>query len=409
MWQKIKNLYHLIQAIVANFVYGFPSKKIKIIGITGTDGKTTTTHLVYHILNKNHLPCSMISTVSAKIGKKIYQTGFHVTTPSSFFIQKCLYEAVKQKHQFFVLETTSHALDQYRVFGIKYFIGLITNITHEHLDYHQTFKNYVKVKTKLINQSQFGVVNKQSEEYQTIKSFIKNKSLKLVDYSQNIKIIKNKLSHLTEYNLENYAAAFTISKILGLTPKEIIEAMKSFRLPEGRLAVVFDQKFKIIIDFAHTPNAFKKLLPEVKKNFLSKNGRLIHVFGAAGLRDQSKRPLMGEISSSYSDIIIITEEDYRTEDFNQIVQNIAEGVKKNGFELIKENGVAKINNKFYLIIKNRYQAIKQAVILAKENDVVLLTGKGHEKSLARGKKEFPWDEKKAVLSVLKDLKLYDSI
>lgn len=403
MWQKIKNFYHLIQAVIANFFYGFPSKKIKIIGVTGTDGKTTTTHLVSHILNKNHLTCSMISTVSAKIGKRIYQTGFHVTTPSSFFIQKSLYEAVKQKQQFFVLETTSHALDQYRVFGIKYFIGLITNITHEHLDYHQTFENYVKTKTKLINQSQFGVVNKQSEEYQTIRKFIKNKNLPLVDYSQNIKLLKKKFNHLTEYNLENYAAAFTIGKILDLKPKEIIEAMESFSFPEGRLEVVFDRKFKIIIDFAHTPNAFKKLLPEVKKNFLNRNGRLIHVFGAAGLRDQTKRALMGEISSSYSDIIIITEEDYRTEDYNQIAQKIAEGVKKNGFKFFKEKETTKVNSKFYFIIKNRYQAIKQAVILAKENDVILLTGKGHEKSLARGKKEYPWDEKKAVLSVLKDL------
>ncbi len=405
MWQKIKNLYHLIQAIIANFLYGFPSKKIKVIGITGTDGKTTTTHLVYHILNKNHLNSSMISTVFAKVGKKIYQTGFHVTTPSSFFIQRCLNEAVKKKERFFILETTSHALDQNRVFGIRYFIGLITNITHEHLDYHQTFENYVKTKTRILNQSQFGIVNKQSEEYQTIRKFIKNKNLVLLDYGQNIKLIKNQFDQLTEYNLENYAAAFTLCKILGLKAKEIIAAMKSFSLPEGRLEVVFDQKFKVIIDFAHTPNAFKKLLPAVKKKFLKKNSRLIHVFGAAGLRDRTKRPLMGEISSSYSDIIIITEEDYRTEDFNQIAQSIADGIKKNGYRLIKEKEIIKADNRFYLIIKDRYQAIKEAINLARENDVVLITGKGHEKSLARGKKEYPWDEKKAVLSVLKNLNL----
>ncbi len=403
MWQKIKNLYHLIQALIANFLYGFPSKKIKVIGITGTDGKTTTTHLVYHILNKNRLNASMISTVFAKVSEKIYQTGFHVTTPSSFFIQKCLDEAVKKKEKFFILETTSHALDQNRVFGVKYFVSLITNITHEHLDYHQTFENYVKTKTTILNQSQYGVVNKQSQEYQIIKKFIKNKNLIILNYAQNINFLKKQFNQLTEYNLENYAAAFTLCKILGLETKAIVKAMELFSFPEGRFEVVFDRKFKVIIDFAHTPNAFKKLLHEIKKKFLKKNGRLIHVFGAAGLRDQTKRPLMGEISSLYSDIIIITEEDYRTEDFNKIAKSIAYGVNKNGFSFQDKSGSKTKDRKFYLIIKDRYQAIKQAINLARENDIVLLTGKGHEKSLARGKKEYPWDEKKAVLSILKEL------
>ncbi len=379
-FQKIKNYYHLIEAIIANFLYGFPSKKIKVIGVTGTDGKTTTTQLIAHILKENKKKVSFISTVYAMIGDKVYDTGLHVTTPSSFMIQKFLSQAVKNQDEYFVLETTSHALDQNRVWGINYEIGIITNITHEHLDYHLNYQDYLKTKVKLLKMAKIRIVNKDDNSYPYIKNQISN----IKNTYQKLNIVE-KIANLTEFNKYNYSAAYIVCKHLGLKDKDIITAMKTFSLPKGRLETVYENDFQVIIDFAHTPNAFLKLLSEIKKR-LKNNGRLIHIFGSAGLRDQLKRPLMGQNSSLYSDFIIITEEDFRTEKFEDIAKQIASGIKK---------------NKPYLIIKDRFEAIKKGILMAKKNDIVLITGKAHEKSLARGKKEYSWDEFKAVEKALK--------
>ncbi len=377
MWQKIKNIYHLLVAVLANSYYGFPSKKIKVIGVTGTDGKTTTTNLIAHILKENGKKVSFISTVYAQVAGKIYDVGLHVTTPSSFMIQKFLHQAVTNGDEYFVLETTSHALDQNRVWGVSYRIGVITNITHEHLDYHKNYLNYLKTKEKLLWMAKKGVVNFKGQEFEYFNKKLKNK---LFDYYQKVKILKKYFSNLEKFNQENYAAAFTVCKLLGLSELEIIRAMKNFQLPKGRLEIVYDKEFKVIIDFAHTPNAFAQLLPEIRKKYLKNDGRLIHVFGSAGLRDHFKRPKMGEISSRFSDYIILTEEDYRTEKLEDICNQIASGIKKTPFE----------------IIEKRDEAIKQAILMAKKDDVVVLTGKAHEKSLCRGKIEYPWDEHQAV-------------
>ncbi len=352
--QKLKNIYHLFQAIIANLYYGFPSRRLKVIGVTGTDGKTTTTHLIAHILKMAGKKVSFVSSVVA--------SGFHVTTPSSFTLQKLLKQSVENGDEYFVLETTSHALDQNRVWGINYEIGVITNITHEHLDYHKTYENYVKTKLKLLAMAKVGIENTSK-----IASIIK------------------KIPELTKFNQYNYSAAYTVCKELDLSDEIILKAMNSFQLPKGRLDLVYDKDFKVIIDFAHTPNALLQLLPEIRKKYLKQSGRLIHVFGSAGLRDFTKRSLMGEASDKFSDIIILTEEDYRTEDPQLICQQIT----------------SRIKNKNYQIILDRQRAINKAIKTAKENDVVVITGKGHENSLCRGKIEYPWDEYKAVKKALK--------
>ena len=361
MFQKIKNVYHLFQAILANLWYGFPSRKLKVIGITGTDGKTTTTHLIYHILKDAGKKVSMISTIYAKVGNNEYETGLHTTTPSSFMIQKMLNLAVKNIQEYFVLETTSHALDQNRVWGIRYEVGAITNITYEHLDYHKTYEEYVKTKLKLLKMAEVGIKN-----------------------TDNIVNIIKEIPNLTKFNQYNYSTAYMVCHKLGFSDEIILNAMETFQLPKGRLEIVYNKGFKIIIDFAHTPNALLQLLPEIKKKYLKKNGRLIHVFGAAGLRDFTKRPLMGEVSSKYSDVIILTEEDYRTEDLQEICRQISSSIK----------------NKKYQIITDRQEAIDKAVKIAETNDVVVITGKAHEKSLCRGKTEEPWNEYKAVKKAL---------
>ena len=223
--QRLKNFYHLFEAILANFFYRFPSKKIKIIGITGTDGKTTTTQLIAHILRGNRKKVSYISTINANITGKNYDTGFHITTPSSFVIQKFIKQAVDNQDEYFILETTSHALDQNRVWGIRFEIGVLTNITHEHLDYHLNYLNYIKTKSKLLKMAKVAIVNKDDLSYQYIKN---EKFKKKITYGK-LKII-NEINGLTEFNKYNYSAAYVVCKQLGLADQQIIQAIKTFKL-----------------------------------------------------------------------------------------------------------------------------------------------------------------------------------
>lgn len=374
--RKLKNLFHLVEAVVANIYYRFPSRRLKMIGITGTDGKTTTVHLIYHILKSSGKKVSMISTVKAKIDNQVFETGLHTTTPSCWFLQKLLKKAADLGNNYFVLEVTSHGLDQNRVFGINFEIGLVTNITHEHLDYHGSYERYLEAKLKLLKNSKIRFINQEDDSFQ----LVKDKKLTFKTYHSRLTIL-NKIPGLTQVNRENFSAAYVVCKQLGLPDNQILAAMKSFKLPPGRMELVYNGPFRIVIDFAHTPNAFARVLPEIRKKYLLPGGRLIHIFGAAGLRDFKKRPLMGRISSRFADKIILTEEDYRTEDPKKIAEDIARGIK---------------DKKRYQIIINREEAIKKAIYQAKKNDLLLLTGKSHEKSLCRGNKEYPWDEFQTV-------------
>lgn len=399
--QSIKNIYHLFQAIIANIYYGFPSRKIKVIGVTGTDGKTTTTNLIYHILKSSGKKTSMISTVYAVIGEEVFDTGLHTTSPSSFTIQRLLRKAVDQKDEFFVLETTSHGLDQNRDFGVIYQSGVITNITHEHLDYHKTYDSYLKTKLQLLNRSTVQILNKDDSSYGRLSSLLKKN--RPVSYGVENRAdvvwdrnIKTKL--LGSFNRENILAAYTVCLNLGLSRRDIIKAVETFTPPQGRLELVHDNTFKVVIDFAHTPNAIDKALSCARSEIIGIKGRLIHVFGSAGLRDVTKRPLMGEASGKYADIVILTEEDYRTEDPEKIAGQIASGLEKNGFS--KANNISKYRNKQYMVIIDRRLAIKKAIDLAEKNDVIIITGKAHEKSLCRGQIEYPWDEKETVNSLI---------
>lgn len=405
--QKIKNIYHLFQAIIANLWYGFPSRKLKVIGVTGTDGKTTTTHLIAHILKTTGKKASFISSVFASIGGKESDTGFHVTTPSPFVLQKLLRKSADNDDEYFILETTSHALDQNRVWGIDYEVGVITNITHEHLDYHKDYQEYLSTKLKLLKMAKIRIVNSDDDSYK----FIKGKRLNIRKAyppsaqasggKQKFEILKD-IPNLAEFNKYNYLAAYTVCKELGLSDGVILKALMTFELPKGRLDLIYDKLFKVVIDFAHTPNALLQLLPSIRKLYLKKGGRLIHVFGSAGLRDFTKRPLMGQASGHYGDLIILTEEDYRTEDPITINQEIASGLEKEKVLKVPYDQLVNSKNKSYSVIVNREKAIREAIKIAKEGDVVVLTGKSHEKSLCRGKIEYPWDEYEAVRKVIKN-------
>lgn len=403
--QAIKNMYHLVKADIANWYYQKPSEKLKVIGVTGTDGKTTTSSLIYHILKSAGKKVSLISTVSATIGHESYDTGFHVTTPSPFTVQKYLRQAADDGDEYFVLETTSHGLDQFRVFGVHFTIGLITNVTHEHLQYHKTYENYVKAKARLIEWADFGIINKDDKSYQYLKNI---KSKKVVTYGLKTDAdysfdISNTIGqHLADFNKYNYLGAYIVCHELGISDEDIFAAMKTYKLPPGRLEVVYDKEFKVIIDFAHTPNALHEALQSIKAVHKPK-GRIIHLFGAAAFRDDSKRPLMGDESASHADTTIITEEDYRTEDPHQIARQIAVGFTKNNWEQVDRDSYTGKPKTFTSIV-HRQEAIDKALAIVKPGDIIVLTGKGHEQSLNRNGKEYPWDDKKAVLERIKKLK-----
>ncbi len=386
--QPLLNVYHHIMALVASLYYGMPSRHLKVIGVTGTDGKTTTSHLIYHILTTCGKKASIISSIYAKIGPKEYETGLHVTTPDASLVQKLLKRAVEAGSEYFVLETTSHALDQGRVYGIHFAIGVVTNITPEHLDYHKTYDQYVMAKMKLLTASDTAIINRDDRSY----DFLKQRGKRLVtyglkhtaDFSYDARAHID--SSITTYNNYNYLAAIAVARSLGLPEKAILSALKTFTLPKGRLETVYDKDFKVIIDFAHTPNSINNLLESLRST-IAPGGRLIHVFGAAGLRDAKKRHAMGEASATYADNIILTEEDYRTEDPEKICEEIGKGIKKKGKE--------------YTVIIDRKKAIEEAIRRARKADTVVLTGKSHEQSLARGTKEYPWSEDEAVSDALK--------
>ena len=402
--QRFKNMYHLFIAILANARYGFPASSMTIIGVTGTDGKTTTASLIYQLLSQNNKKTALLTSVSAVIADRPYDTGFHVTTPSPFMLQKFLTKTKKAGAKYFVLETTSHALDQFRVFGVKYEIGVLTNVTHEHLDYHKTYDKYLRTKVKLLLRSKFAIINHDDDSYEKIRTYLKHKKYKgkVITYGMtkdsriNPKNFAFKTSLLGEFNLYNTLATICVGLQLGMEKRDIQKATARFVAPIGRQEEVYDEDFKVIIDFAHTPHSFEVLLKELKKQT---KGKLVHVFGAASKRDESKRPLMGEISSKYADILILTAEDPRNEDPMKIIEDIEKGIPH--WEVRAPENIGKIiPTRAYARVPDRKKAIELAIKLGKKGDTIVLTGKSHEKSMNIGGIETPWNEYEVVKNAL---------
>ncbi len=404
-FQRIKNVYHLVRAVAANFYFGYPSRKIKVIGVTGTDGKTTTTALIYHILTSAGRRTSFVTSISARVADRTIETGLHTTTPDSFFLQRLIKQAVRAGEEYFVLETTSHALDQHRNFGVRYKLGVITNVTPEHLDYHRTYSEYLRAKAKLLTESDIALINADDSSAPELKKILSKVGVPYHTYAITAKAefmtdFRPQLTRpITDYNNLNYLAAYATCRLLGISDGEIVAALDTFVLPTGRYDVVYKGAYDVIIDFAHTSNSIKELLRSIESS-KGKKGRIIHVFGSAGDRDFAKRPMMGAASGRYSDIVILTEEDYRREDPQHIADEIAVGLLKNGFKKIENAGEFDVEDKSYFVILDRAAAIEKAINMARDGDIVVLTGKSHEKSLARAGREWPWDEKETVRQAL---------
>jgi UDP-N-acetylmuramoyl-L-alanyl-D-glutamate--2,6-diaminopimelate ligase len=384
---RLKQLFWLLKAFLANLVYGFPSRKLTLIGVTGTDGKTTTTSMIAHCLKESGEKVDYVSSVGATIGGVLSPIGFHVTTPRFFALQHFFRRSVNAGTKYFVLEVTSHAIDQLRVWGCHFKIVALTNITSEHLDYHRSFERYAKTKLSLVNRADLAVINVDAPTYYRYKSLIKNTHVWYTGVTKKADLNFSSLEKLglcknfNCFEKENAVLAFQVGRVLGIKPKPLVAALNSFKRVNGRFDYFEAGGRRFLVDFAHTPNSFVQLFKAVKTEF--KVNRIIHVFGCAGERDVSKRAKMGNISAQNAEVIVLTEEDYRTEPIMRIFSQIEEGVKK-----IKTHK----KDQTYFFEPDRKRAIEKAFELSTSRDLIVLTGKAHEKSLARGRKEYPWDE-----------------
>lgn len=391
-------------------LYDLDLENMKYIGVTGTDGKTSTCTMIYNILIKNGYKPGLITTVSAKIGDEEVDTGFHTTTPTSQELYKLIKKAEEANCTHIIIESTSHGLEQGRLAGIKFDAVAFTNITSEHMDYHRTWENYATAKsliiTKHLKEDGVVILNADDKSYDFLKDLnadhlsysIKSPTdLYAKDISEKEDGLRFEICHgedcidvfmpiLGKYNISNFLAAAGVSINLGLPLEQISETVKDFVTVKGRMEILQRKPFWVIVDYAHTPNAIKEAL-ESARNLLGDTGRIIHVFGSAGHRDFYKRPMMGAMSNEYADITILTAEDSRLESLEEINDSIEKGWRDNGKEgeLIRFDYTDKD-------VEVRRDAIKKALEIALPGDMVIITGKAHETSLCFGQTEYPWND-----------------
>lgn len=408
MWQKAKNLYHLTVAFLAHLWYGFPAHKLTVIGVTGTSGKTTTTHMIYEILKEADYKVSLLSSIKAEVGGQSYDTGFHVTTPDPHVLPRFLKMAVDKGDTHFVLEVSSHGLDQNRAAFVHFKVGVLTTLSHEHLDYHKTFENYARAKFKLLHQSDASVLPEEgiSEEIKNEVGY--DKLLRVVTFGlhagdQTQDNWQLKLRMPGEYVVKNALAAASATVAIGVNRKIVKNALEKFSSLPGRYEEIpTGRKFRAIIDFAHKPDALEAVLKTARLE-IGKKGRVIVVYGCASKRDLLKRPLMGEISGRLADVTVLTDEDPRFEYPMKIINEIANGCEKAGIKemSVKAKDLREASGVFFKI-PSRKEAIRFTLQdLAASNDLILFCGKGHEASMNYKGVEHPWSEHKAVREALK--------
>ena len=417
LFKKIEPIGHLFEAILMNILYGFPGRRLHIIGVTGTNGKTTTSFLIETMLADAGYKVALLSTVGYGIGKDIQPQIEHMTTTAAGVLQKRLRNFKKAGVEWVVVETSSHALAQHRVWGVPYEVAVMTNLTRDHLDYHGSFAEYGKAKIKLFQHAarhglKYGVANADDNNFVAFLDETPNGiSYGIKEGDMRAEDIKQNMDHSTytavvgkdrynirvnipgEFNIYNSLAAVAVGRQLGLSKKEIEDGINALPGVEGRMNSVNEgQDFKVLVDFASTPDGFDKLFESVRT---PTKGKLVAVFGSAGRRDESKRAIQGEIAGRHADIVILTEEDDRDIDGNQILQEIAEGAKKAG----------KVEGKDLFLILNREEAIGFAMTQAKtKDDLVVLLGKGHEKTIERADGVYPWNETDVARAALQELK-----
>ncbi len=397
LFRTIEPYGHLGEAIIAETLYGFPARNLKVIGVTGTDGKTSTVAFIAQLLKSAGKKVAYITTVESDYcdGRGPMANNTRMTTNGALSLAKTLKTIKNNGAEWLVLETSSHALAQHRVWGVPYALAVFTNLSPEHLDYHGTFERYREAKVSLFKQAnrnrqglRVGVINADDDNAKYFVKAIANpltygvkngdlraQSVTTTQMGSNFKakidddIYDIRINVAGGFNVYNALATVAVGRALGLSKAQIESGVAGIRGVAGRMTSVdAGQNFAVIVDYAHTPDSFEKLLKEVGP---VTKGKIITVFGSAGRRDVAKRPLQGQVAGKYSDIVIITEEDDRDMDGQEIMAEIAAGAKKAG----------KTEGKDLFTIHKREEAVAKAISLAKPGDSVLLLGKGHETSI----------------------------
>jgi UDP-N-acetylmuramoyl-L-alanyl-D-glutamate--2,6-diaminopimelate ligase len=378
-----------VEAAIAKTFYGHPSDNLFLVGITGTNGKTTTSYLIRHLLEAFKVRCGLIGTIEWIVGEHVFPSG--KTTPDILQNYKLFHEMIAKKCQACVMEVSSHALDQGRVRSIEFDVAVFTNLTQDHLDYHKTMEEYANAKAKLFSTllphggksfPKKAIVNADSRYFsQMIESCrvplltygieqpsdLTARHIRLsvegmefeVDYANEKHLFKTSL--IGRFNVYNLLAAIGVGISRGFSLKSILETLSTFQAVPGRLERVPNEKgLNIFVDYAHTDDALYNVLSTLKE---FKKGRLITVFGCGGNRDARKRPKMGAVVEALSDLTIVTSDNPRHEDPEMIIRNILAGLKTPGNALV---------------IVDREEAIRRAVNIAKPDDILLIAGKGHE-------------------------------
>lgn len=406
LFPAIEPIGHLIESAVINTINGFPARGMKVIGVTGTNGKTSTSYLIHRMLHEAGYKVGLMTTVGYGIGNDIKPQIHHMTNVSVPELMQRLKWMKAEGVEWLVLETTSHALAQNRVFGVPYSVAVMTNVTHEHLDYHRTFERYRDAKRKLFKLAnknkqglKVGIINADDPSAKLFAGDIQNPLLYGIEKgavrATDINLTSSGVSYSTvisgtsydvhcnipgSFNVSNSLAAVCVGQQLGLNKQQIEQGIAALPSVEGRMTRLDEgQNFDVIVDFAHTPDSFEKLFRDLKPVV---KGKLITMFGSAGRRDESKRAVQGELAGRYCDEVIITEEDDRDVDGMEIMNQIATGAEKAG----------KQRDQDLFLVHDRTEAIKFAISRATEGDTVILLGKGHEKTIERANGENPWDE-----------------
>ena len=404
LFSKIEPYGHLAEAIVENVLFGFPTRGLKVIGVTGTAGKTTTCTLITHMLRESGYKVAMVTTVAVDYGdgQGAQPNSTRMTSLGSLRLLRAAKKMKAAGVEWLVLETTSHALAQHRVWGVPYSIAAFTNLSHDNFDYHGTFERYRDAKLLLFKQCdrnrrglRVGIVNADDPNghffaeaiahpvtFGIKKGDLRARDIKLTPSGSQFRATVGNdeydiTSHLPgEFNVYNCLTAIGVSRAAGLTREQIERGVASLQSVEGRMNNIDEgQDFGVIVDYACTPDAFDKIFAAIRPVV---TGRIITVFGSAGRRDELKRPIQGEIAGRHSDIVILTEEDDRDQDGLKILNEIAAGAKKAG----------KVTDKNLLLIHDREAAVQKAIDLATAGDMVLLLGKGEERVIITNKPGF---------------------
>ncbi|MCF8010636.1 MAG: UDP-N-acetylmuramoyl-L-alanyl-D-glutamate--2,6-diaminopimelate ligase [Clostridiales bacterium] len=402
-WARICNTREGLALISARF-YNFPASRLKMIGVTGTNGKTTITHMINAVLKEAGTKTGLIGTIQNMVGQKVLPVQH--TTPESADLQKLLNEMAAEDTRAVIMEVSSHALALKRVSGCSFDVGVFTNITQDHLDFHEDMQDYLSAKQKLFACSKISVINADSEYAAQIIDSCSNQVITYgIDSSADIIaedieitphgvffIIKSDrdsacvhLQMTGKFNVYNALAAFAAGKAEDIDFSVIKNALEKIQGVPGRFQLINrGQDFGIIIDYAHTPDGLQNIFYTAGE-FVK--GRLITVFGCGGDRDSTKRPVMGKIGAEFSDVLIVTSDNPRTEDPEKIISDVVEGIKEMG-------------NANYIIITDRRSAINYAVDTAESGDVIIIAGKGHEDYQEINGQRFHFDDHEEVIKAL---------